>query len=152
MVDVSESDITKIATGQKALISLSGSREKLGGTGWSCDITPESCAVAAKYCKNFEIYETDSILFMRQNIERLNDLDLLYLDSFDWGPPYWPSEFHHMAEAAAAFIYIPTNCMIAIDDCHEKYQGKQAVVRRCFDALSLPPSFESYITVWKKPV
>jgi len=32
VVDVSESDITKIATGQKALISLSGSREKLGGT------------------------------------------------------------------------------------------------------------------------
>ncbi|NRP86472.1 Macrolide export protein MacA [Ensifer adhaerens] len=32
VVDVSESDITKIATGQKALISHSGSREKLSGT------------------------------------------------------------------------------------------------------------------------
>lgn len=32
VVDVSESDITKIAIGQKALISLSGSREKLTGT------------------------------------------------------------------------------------------------------------------------
>ncbi|MGG6896904.1 MULTISPECIES: efflux RND transporter periplasmic adaptor subunit [Rhizobium] len=32
VVDVSESDITKIAIGQKARISLSGSREKLAGT------------------------------------------------------------------------------------------------------------------------
>ncbi|NTI42407.1 efflux RND transporter periplasmic adaptor subunit [Rhizobium rhizogenes] len=32
VVDVSESDITKISIGQKALISLSGSREKLSGT------------------------------------------------------------------------------------------------------------------------
>ncbi|NTF42909.1 efflux RND transporter periplasmic adaptor subunit [Rhizobium rhizogenes] len=32
VVDVSESDITKIVIGQKALISLSGSREKLTGT------------------------------------------------------------------------------------------------------------------------
>ncbi|MQB42216.1 efflux RND transporter periplasmic adaptor subunit [Rhizobium sp. ICMP 5592] len=32
VVDVSESDITKINVGQKALISLSGSREKLSGT------------------------------------------------------------------------------------------------------------------------
>ncbi|CAN7374952.1 efflux RND transporter periplasmic adaptor subunit [Rhizobium rhizogenes] len=32
VVDVSESDITKITLGQKAMISLSGSREKLSGT------------------------------------------------------------------------------------------------------------------------
>lgn len=127
--------------------------EKLGGEAWSVDLDPKAVEYARSKCKHVKIFEGDSILFLQRYPIMTEKLDLLYFDSYDWNEQlHWKSSFHHMAEVSIAFMNLPQNAMLAIDDCHGEYMGKHAVVKRCFDGLGLDPSHQGYVTIWRKPV
>jgi len=122
---------------------------KTGGEGNSVDIDPKAVEQARVLVTKMKIHEGDSVTFLRNNLETVKKLDLIYLDSYDWNGP--PSAMHHLAEFASVFEYLPSGCLIAIDDCHEPYFGKHFLVRIVLELFQIKPIYESYVMVWRKP-
>ena len=122
---------------------------QLGGTGISVDISPENAAVARSLVKQVEVKVSDSVIALKQE-PNLEQLDLLYLDSYDWDGSY-ESPLHHAAEFAVSFPRLKSGCLIAIDDCVSDDQGKHLMVRDLLHGLGVEPVLRGYVTIWRKP-
>lgn len=123
---------------------------KTGGTAISTDINFYNCEVAAKTCPNVRVNCGDSVAFLRGYLPA--NINLLYLDAFDYAPgAELSSMMHHAAELAAAWDQLPSGCLIAVDDCHSDSNGKHAMVRHILSGIGVQPEVTGYITVWRRP-
>lgn len=129
--------------------------EKAEGLLSSVDIEDRNCAVAEEYCndKYASVTTMDSIKYLRtEQCHYVDNLNLLYLDSFDYKPgKYHLAELHHIGELACVYDELPSGCLIAVDDCHSDTFGKHVLVKAFFDRLNVQPVLKSYITIWRKP-
>ncbi len=128
-------------------------RKRIGGHVASVDISEEAVKTAKRQCPGVWIIQGDSMTFLREYIGA-EDIDLLFLDAYDWGPTQEGrtlSELHHVGELAAIYERLRPGCFIAVDDCHEPYQGKHVLVQAFFARLGVQPLVRGYVTVWQKP-
>lgn len=123
--------------------------DKTDGVAFSFDISDEHVELARKFCPKAHIALMDSIEGL--NSYDTTNLDLLYLDSYDYNPPYGLSELHHAGELAVCYERLPSGCLIAIDDCSSDTEGKHALVCAFFKRMGIEPLLRSYIYVWQKP-
>ena len=90
--------------------------KQYGGTFFSVDINPDNTAFAKSKCSKAIVHTGDSVDFL-YNLQ-VNDIDLLYLDSYDFDPqkPH-PSSLHHLMELTAVMPALkPGSTMIVVDD------------------------------------
>jgi len=120
------------------------------GLAVSVDIESTSCDLARRECPGVHVVCADSPTFLRGFLPFA--IDLLYLDSRDWGPEAMlESAMHQVAELSAIYERLPSGCLIASDDSHSADQGKPALTRRLLRMLGIEPVLDSYIVVWRKP-
>lgn len=124
--------------------------EKKDGAGICVDISDDACSLACDLTEVMVPICSNSINVLAEH-RIVEKLDLLFLDSFDYQPPYALSELHHAAELGAAWHRLPSGCLIAVDDCHGTHEGKHTIVKAFFDRMGIPARFVGYITVWEKP-
>lgn len=77
------------------------------------------------------------------------NIDLLYLDSYDFDPanPH-PSSLHHLKELAAAQKNLRPGSIIAVDDNHPDGVGKGMYVRDYLQNIGIEPIADDYQVVW----
>lgn len=120
------------------------------GLAISVDIESSACDLSRKECPGVHVVCADSPAFLRGFLPFA--IDLLYLDSREWGPgAEVESTMHQVAELAAIWERLPSGCLIASDDSHSADQGKPALTRRLLHTLGIEPELDSYIVVWRKP-
>jgi hypothetical protein len=124
---------------------------RVGGEAFSVDLDPNCTRLALSLCPRVAAFTDDSIRFLANNHSRLKTLDLLFLDSCDFHPRPHLSELHHVGELAAAYPYLASGCLIAVDDCHRPDLGKHTLIKVFFDRVQVMPVHSGYITIWKKP-
>lgn len=125
--------------------------QKLGGVGISVDIDAQACINARVGLKKMAVYHDDSITFLR-GFKDAAEIELLYLDSYNWSPElHLLSCLHHMGELAAIWDRLSPGCLIAVDDCHSETQGKHVMVRDFFrNMLGKEPEVACHTMVWVK--
>lgn len=124
---------------------------KTGGEVFSVDIDPEAIKFARARCKNINFINCDSIGYLR-NVDE-NDLNLLYLDSYNWSKEeHISSCLHHMTELGTIWDRLPSGCLVAVDDCHNEIDGKHVLVNMFFDKLiNQKPIVSCHVQVFRKP-
>lgn len=129
--------------------------QEIGEHAVSVDIDPKAVEVAHKQCSKVYCVCEDSVTFLKDMPDdSAAKVDLLFLDSFDWGETklqHSLSELHHAGELAAIYSRLRSGCLIAVDDCHAIDQGKHVLVQEFFNRLGVEPMHRGYITVWRKP-
>lgn len=116
-----------------------------GGTLYTVDISPQSCALARKLTSpNTLVTISDSVLFL-QKFQKPELIDLLYLDSFDFDStnPH-PSSLHHIKELATVWARLSPGCIIVVDDNFEDGSGKGAYISEFMHAVGAIPLFNEY--------
>jgi hypothetical protein len=87
------------------------------GTLYSIDNYPEAC----EYARSVTSFKTnivlnDSVAFLA-NFPNIEDIDLLYLDSFDINPlVFHEPQLHALKELTAVYAKLKPGCLIVIDD------------------------------------
>lgn len=114
----------------------------------SIDIDPEIFRLQRHKFPNVDFFTSDSLEFLTL-FRSFEELDLLYLDSYDYNGA--PSSLHHVGELAIAYPKLKSGCMVAVDDCHSDASGKHVLVQKFFDLAGVKPAVKSHITVWIKP-
>jgi hypothetical protein len=119
----------------------------------SIDMNLEAVNNASAQTKNVKYICADSVQTLNNlDADVVQNIGLLYLDSFDWAPEiHLDSSFHHMAELAAVWRYLPSGCLIVVDDRHSPEQGKHFMVAAFMDKLGIEPLFAEYQIGWIKP-
>jgi len=123
--------------------------ERTGGSAVSFDIDQSAVNYAKSVARLVDIHCMDSILGLR-SIPNPEELDLLYLDSFDLTKGI-ESPTHHLAELASVYPRLQSGCLIAVDDCVNDEHGKHRFVKAWLASLGVQPLQESYVTIWRKP-
>ena len=79
----------------------------------------------------------------------IEQIDLLYLDSYDFDPnnPI-PSAFHHLEELAVIYRRLKKGCLIVVDDCFADDLGKHLLIYRFMNSLGISPLFRGYQYGW----
>ena len=121
---------------------------KTGGSATSFDISEESVSACRKMVKNVKVVQSDSVTGLR-SLERPEDIDLLFLDSYDVTGDY-RAPIHHLTELGCVYERLKSGCMIAVDDCNYGW-GKDRYVRSFFNDIGVEPVVKSYVSVWVKP-
>ena len=114
------------------------------GVLYTVDISPTNCAVAQKHVSNkTTVILGDSVNFLHK-FPNPEDIDLLYLDSFDFNrdDPH-PSSFHHMQELTAIYSKLKSGCLIVIDD-NFNGMGKGKYVAEFLDNVGDKLYFNEY--------
>lgn len=103
---------------------------KNNGVVYTVDISPESCQTARSLTSNKTIVVLgDSVSFLSK-FPNPQDIDLLYLDSYDFDfNDQHPSSFHHLKELTAVYAKLRPGCIIVVDDNFGGGVGKGAYVR-----------------------
>lgn len=99
------------------------------GLVYTVDINPSACALVRTQTSPKTIVSlNDSVKFLA-TFPNPEDIDLLYLDSFDldWNNPH-PSSLHHLKELAAVYSKLKPGCLIVVDDNHNGLGKGQYVV------------------------
>lgn len=128
-------------------------KEDLNITATGIDITPKSIENARAQTRLVELIESDSVKALNQmGPEKLVECGLLYLDSYDWTPEKnIESAFHHVAELCAVWRYLPTGCLVAVDDRHGPEAGKHWMVEAFMNKyLGYEPVFKNHQIGWVK--
>jgi hypothetical protein len=124
---------------------------KKPGKCYSVDIDHTAIKFARTKCKYIDFIHCDSIGFLRG--ADATDLDLLFLDSYDWGPEkHLSSCLHHMTELGTIWDRLPSGCLVVVDDAHSATEGKHVLVHNFFEKmLGLQPLISCHMEVWRKP-
>ena len=123
--------------------------ERTGGSIVSFDINPKAVAYAKSVAPLADVQCVDSVIGLR-TLPNPEQLDLLYLDSFDLTDGI-ESPTHHLAELTSIYPRLKSGCVIAVDDCKGETHGKHRFVRDWLSILGFDPVQEGYVTIWKKP-
>jgi hypothetical protein len=113
------------------------------------DINEANCSAAAAQVQHFKVACVDSVVGLRTMVQP-ETIDFLYLDSYDLTDGI-ESPTHHLAELTSVYPRLPSGCLIAVDDCLNEQHGKHRFVRDWLDRIGVPPTYRSYVTVWRKP-
>ena len=117
---------------------------------FSVDISKENCYASSSQVGNVNVVCSDSVIFLNKFTKK-KEIKLLFLDSWDWTQEgNLSSAFHHLAELCTVFSSLPRGCLVAVDDCHGENQGKHWLVEDFFLKMGIMPSYNGYISVWKK--
>ena len=83
----------------------------------SIDKDPAHCALARRHCPRAQVLCGDSVATLYRLRQRLQQVDFLYLDSYDvdWNNPH-PSALHHLKELCAAAPLLGRGAIVFIDD------------------------------------
>jgi predicted O-methyltransferase YrrM len=124
--------------------------EQCGGSITTIDISEHNLAVAKRVVPHAITICADSVVALRQ-LERPQDIDLLYLDSFDLEEGI-ESPTHQLAEIAAIYPRLKSGCIIASDDCFDEHNyGKHVLTKAYLQAVGAETLHQSQIYVWQKP-
>ncbi|MFM8279759.1 MAG: hypothetical protein ACKN9R_05385 [Candidatus Limnocylindrus sp.] len=121
-----------------------------GGEVFSVDIDPIAVETAQRACPLVNVTCGDSVDYL-VNFKRAGEIDLLYLDSYDYIPGLDAAAEHHLNELRAIYKRLPHGCIIAVDDCFSPTEGKGSLVRVFLENYGVQPIHESYMTIWVKP-
>lgn len=122
------------------------------GLCYSVDHTLE----AVKYAEQFTGWRTrvicdDSLHFLR-DLRGIDQIDLLYLDSFDYDKAKpWESQEWHLFELTAAMSYLSHKSLVMVDDNYLDGSGKGALVRKFFWFLGIEPAYVGRQLGWIMP-
>lgn len=119
----------------------------------SIDLSEQSVNTACEQTSKVKYICGDSISVLNSMADNdLNKCGLFYMDSFDLDQNNpLPSSLHHLMELTAVWRFLPSGCMIVVDDCISNEIGKHILVRDFFDHLSIKPAFIGYQCGWIKP-
>ena len=90
---------------------------------YSVDINAEAVQVCKSLVsEHVTVHEGDSVRYLntltKTLVEKNQQIDLLYLDSYDIDYNYWfPSAAHHIKELTSAWRAISENTLVVVDDC-----------------------------------
>jgi hypothetical protein len=87
------------------------------GIVYTVDTSPSACELVREQVSSKTIVcLNDSVKFLAE-FPNPENIDLLYLDSFDldWNNPH-PSSLHHMKEITAVYSRLKPGCLIVVDD------------------------------------
>jgi len=121
-----------------------------GGYGHSYDISAESVAAARSSVSTMQVHQQDSVEALA-GFASASTIDLLYLDSYDWTADSDASAQHHRKELEAIYDRLRPGCLIAVDDCMGKSEGKHALVLPWLAERGVEPIVTGYVYVWRKP-
>jgi hypothetical protein len=146
-----------LGDGQSTIMFARFCKDQGSSEFYSVDIDPEAIEFAKDH---FDVDDTkfygidqpvficgDSVKFLYEyaGYEPFNqDIDLLYLDSFDvdFKNPV-PSALHHLKELTAIWSRVNENGLVVVDDnMHGK--GKGMFVKEFFKSLNIKPFFDEY--------
>lgn len=143
-----------------------------GGEVYTVDISPASCDYARSVVgPSTRVYTEDSVPFLRRMARDIpaagREIDLLYLDSFDWDPANpLPSALHHLKELCAIAPALTPGTLVVVDDSFhalrgfrtggENYvlledqgiAGKAMYVAQYFQQIGIPLAFDGYQCGW----
>jgi SAM-dependent methyltransferase len=103
--------------------------EAYDGHVYSVDIDPKACEYARSIVgPRTEIATGESVKFLQDFAVRLRHnhrmIDLLYLDSFDWGIGMEvASAVHHLKELCAIAPALQPGCLVVVDDAFRNLHG-----------------------------
>jgi hypothetical protein len=91
-----------------------------------------------------------------QSFDAKNQIDLLYLDSFDFEPDSPElSQQHHLSELLSVYESLKSGCLILVDDADTNFDGsmfgKASLVIAFFESINLSPIIKSYQVLYVKP-
>lgn len=124
-----------------------------GAKAISIDVNQRAVDIAKEQTKNVKFLVGDSIeKLSAQKNTIISKVGLLYLDSldFDWSNGQISAQ-HHLGELLAIWESLPSNCMVAVDDCHSPYQGKHTAIATFMAEKQIAPAFAGYQMAWIKP-
>ena len=145
--------------------------ETHGGDVYTVDINPASCDYARSIVgPRTRVFNEDSVPFLNRIGAELRatgrQIDLLYLDSFDWDPANpVPSALHHLKELCAIAPALRPGTLVVVDDSFhalrgfrtgETYtliedmgiSGKAMYVAQYFQQIGVPLAFDGYQCGW----
>jgi hypothetical protein len=122
----------------------------------SVDINVENVKHAnSKTSQRVKVFCDDSVNFLSRFTEA-GEIDLLYLDSFDFDPNNpEPSQNHHLKEIEVIFDRLKPGCLILVDDAGVKSEtaalGKAGKVFDFMESKGVYPKIQDYQLLWIKP-
>lgn len=143
-----------------------------GGEICTVDISASSCDYARSVVgPSTRVFNEDSVPFLRRMAREITaagrEIDLLYLDSFDWDPANpVPSALHHLKELCAISPALRPGTLVVVDDSFhalrgfrtgtENYvlledqgiAGKALFVAQYFQQIGVPLAFDGYQCGW----
>jgi predicted O-methyltransferase YrrM len=130
---------------------------QVGGQVFSVDINQENVIFTENLVsKKTQVIRADSLQYLSCLMPPMPYMiDMVYLDSHDWkgdALDKMESALHHAGELAAIWKHIAPGGIIAVDDCVQEYEGKQAVIEAFFNILRVPAVMTGGICAWLKPV
>jgi hypothetical protein len=121
------------------------------------DLNADAAALVRRICGDqVQTHTEDSVGFLHRIVTapQARQIDLLYLDSFDFDPrdPF-PSAMHHVKELIAARPCLAKGSIVAIDDNFYNDQGqcvgKGYLAMQWFEHLRIPFLHKGYQVVWQ---
>lgn len=125
--------------------------QKYDSSFFSVDIDQRAVGFSGQNILRGQVVFGDSVHILRHEMVKAEEIDLLYLDSYDWVEGKIDSQVHHLAELASVYCRLPSGCLIAVDDCHADDKGKHVEIEAFMTRRGVAPIFRSYVTVWRKP-
>lgn len=122
----------------------------------SIDISEDNINYARKFnFGNGMFVHSDSVAFLK-NFEDKKNIDLLYLDSYDYDPANpEASQSHHLCELISVYSSLKSGCIILVDDADVKFdgtmEGKATSIISFFDDLGITPKYSGYQILYVKP-
>jgi len=121
------------------------------------DLNPDVTALTERVCGDaVHAHTGDSVAFLHAmaSVPVPRQIDLLYLDSFDFDPEEpFPSAMHHVKELIAIRSCLHRGSMVAIDDNFVspdgKHVGKGYLAMRWFEHLDIPCLYSGYQFLWQ---
>ena len=121
------------------------------------DLNPATSEIVRSICGDaVNVHTGDSVAFLHRmaTMPSPRQIDLLYLDSYDFDPDNpFPSSFHHIKELIAVRPCLGPGSIIAIDDNFQtpegKIIGKGSLAMEWFDHLGIPFKHMGYQFVWQ---
>jgi len=136
------------------IFNLFSQRHK--GSCISIDISAENINFASKL--NYgagRFVVSDSVDYLT-TFEHSGQIDLLYLDSFDFDPEHPElSQQHHLNELTSVYEKLKPGCLILIDDADTGFDGhffgKASLAINFFASLKISPLHSGYQILFVKP-
>lgn len=121
------------------------------------DLDPAAGRTVREVCGDqVQIHTGDSVAFLYEmaSAPQPRQIDLLYLDSYDYDPAEpFPSAFHHIKELIAIRPCLRKGSIVAIDDnflqSDGQFAGKGYLVMQWFRHLDIKCLYSGYQWIWQ---
>jgi hypothetical protein len=113
----------------------------------SIDIDPNCGDIIKKLKLNVNFVNQNSLIYLHN---RKEDIDFIYLDSFDYEKNLeHESSLHHLFELMAILPKLKSGSIIAVDDNYSKQgNGKGRYIKEYFSSLGIKPMLDGYMLIY----